>query len=515
MLTILTPTSGRPLAFEYLKQWIDQQNYNDSLQWIVSCDDWQDYTFPSTCTSILNPPDQMPKGMHSLNYNLICTLPYIRGDYILIMEDDDYYTSEFISIMDQFLESYNLVGISPTRYYNVATRRVRTIANSDHASLAHTGFHASLLPLFTEILNQSKPFIDLAFWRSFHGSKYIHQSNNIHVGIKGMPGKRGIGIGHKQEFGYPDPRLRIFREWSIPESYKQYFNPSSALVPSAAPPASSYQFIAPGQSKHLRKPHHGVLSRKPWDYPVTVCMAHLDTPDIIPTTIALHNLQTIKPYILVIDTGSSDENSALLELNRAENVEIHYLRGHGWLHSSEVIAAALDVAHAVCRTEFLFHTHVDCFLRRRDWLAYLMSICNSTNPVVGYQMSERRNAEADLCIGHVAAMCHVPTLVRHGVTWNMARHHDLRATHTFAGGWPDTETGFNRCIRAAGFMPQFVGRETNYERQITNDFDHPRHYTASNVYTVASHIYRINRAAWMEAALSDAKLRIHEWESDY
>lgn len=253
----------------------------------------------------------------------------------------------------------------------------------------------------------------------------------------------------------------------------------------------------------------GKIARKPWDCRITAAIPHLETVEPLSVCIDVLRQQTARPYIVVIDTGSSEHTRAELEALRAEDVEIHYLRAHAYRHASEPVAVALDVAQALCRSEFILHTHADCFLRRADFLESMISRCTPENPVLGYRMSPRDWAtdEWKWMVGHTATVLHMPTINRIGATWSMQRMHTQFGYpwKSGCGGWPDTETGFNCILREAGIAPEFIGDDRNGERQVDENIDHVRSYAGSKIY---SEKYHAKAAPWMVAALAEARARI-------
>lgn len=61
-------------------------------------------------------------------------------------------------------------------------------------------------------------------WRTFQGPRSLLDSANV-VGIKGLPGRPGIGVGHRPDFGDPDPDGRILAEWlgpALADAYAGY-----------------------------------------------------------------------------------------------------------------------------------------------------------------------------------------------------------------------------------------------------------------------------------------------------
>lgn len=269
-----------------------------------------------------------------------------------------------------------------------------------------------------------------------------------------------------------------------------------------------FRLIAPTGTQDIDKKWEGRVEKKPWDYKVTAAIPHLNTIEPLRMCIEVLRHQTERPYIMVIDTGSPPEVREQLEEMRAPDLEIHYVYGHGWRHSSEPVCVALDLAQALCRTDYLFHTHSDCFLRRSDLLFSLTRITNHENPVVGYRMSPRDWVTKDWewMIGHTATMLYMPMIHQLGVTWSMSRMRDsFGVPITVGNGWPDTETGFNHALKSFGITPVFIGHDINYERQTDGNIDHVRSYPGAQLYS-EPHWNRTQE--WMASAMTDAEKRI-------
>lgn len=286
-----------------------------------------------------------------------------------------------------------------------------------------------------------------------------------------------------------------------------------SAMPASRPSPCGCNERAPVVNESLLAPvfagWNGNAGRKPWDYKVTAAIPHLETIEPLRLCIDVLRCQTERPYILVVDTGSSQKTRAELEALRAEDVEIHFVAAHGYRHASEPVTVALDVAQALCRSEYLFHTHADCFLRRFDFIESISARCGTENPVLGYRMSPRDWAtdEWKWMVGHTATLLHVPTIERIGATWSMGRMNSVYGYpfKSGCGGWPDTETGFNCILRDAGIKPTFIGDDRNGERQVDENIDHVRSYAGSKIY---SEKYHQKASGWMEAAIAEAKARI-------
>ena len=88
----------------------------------------------------------------------------------------------------------------------------RTISNYGHASLCQTGIRSELLTRLEGLCRRPSPFIDLALW---HATGILEATNYV-VSIKGMPGRPGIGVGHRPGPGgwTADPKLEQLQAWT-------------------------------------------------------------------------------------------------------------------------------------------------------------------------------------------------------------------------------------------------------------------------------------------------------------
>lgn len=295
------------------------------------------------------------------------------------------------------------------------------------------------------------------------------------------------------------------------------WEPLRQLSPAAAPsPASeaktdTFSLVSPiGTGLKVE----GVARKKPWEYRSTAIIPHLATPEYLRVVIELLRLQTQPPYIIVVDTGSPFLVCDEIETLRSADVEIHYVRANGYCHSSEPVCVALDLGMSRANTPRIFLTHSDCFPTRQDALEWLGAQCTPDTPVVGWEMSERSwiTDQWRGMVSHTFTMLYSATMRRIGASWHMGRARDqlgLDASYR-SDGWPDTETAFGYCLAAAGIVPTLLGSELNYERQITQWWDHARSLTGTRVYGAGSARGEA-AAAYAGDALMDARLRIKKW----
>lgn len=273
--------------------------------------------------------------------------------------------------------------------------------------------------------------------------------------------------------------------------------------------------IAPKQAgDYQAQSWEGVCKRRPWEYPVQLVVPHLGDVAPLKAAIALWRLQTVQPYICIVDTGSDFEYLEEIEKLRAEDVEIHYLRGHGYRHASEPVSAALDFAASRCQQTYQFHTHCDVFPVARDLIERFMDACSETQPVVGYEISGRCHVKGAMSllwrgmVGHTATCIHFPTIQRLGITWSLDRGFDEYGLTRAETSDTDTEIPFNLHLRKHGIKPVLLGHDLNFVRDRHEDFDHCRSYASSALYS-PEHFERARQ--WIASGIADAQQRAREW----
>lgn len=252
---------------------------------------------------------------------------------------------------------------------------------------------------------------------------------------------------------------------------------------------------------------------KPWDFACEVAIPVLDTPDTLPPVIELLRLQTARPYIVLIDTGSTEQNFAAVSRLRAEDVEIHSLRFGAVRHPSDFPAIAMDLAFAACRTEHLFCTHADVFLRSRTVIEELLGKCSKDNPAVGYRITPRAHGDWINMVSHTCTMLHMPTMDRIGAGWSLRRLCNNREVEhrmsVLGDNWPDTELLLNYVLWENGIQAELIGDEANHARTLDQRIDHCRSLTAGRLY---SPDYAAKCHEWLADAMSAARERIRLWK---
>jgi hypothetical protein len=136
---------------------------------------------------------------------------------VLFIEDDDWYSPHYLHVMCERIEHADIVGEARARYYNLATGLYHQCSNRKHASLCQTGIRRTLLPWLSSVLEDGdSPFVDLDLWNKApsHFHRWLAPASHFCVGMKGFPGKGGIGVGYRLDARHrSDATGHVLREW--------------------------------------------------------------------------------------------------------------------------------------------------------------------------------------------------------------------------------------------------------------------------------------------------------------
>lgn len=163
----------------------------------------------------------------SICENWLTAIPKIKGDKIIVVEDDDWYHPEYIARLSVLLDDAELVGVNNDLYFNLRTRTFRRCHNLSHCSLAATAFRPSLLPRLKEIAERGSVWLDMPLWDEGDEPRLMidnkaSDGRPYHVGLKGMPPSgTGLGMGHDGS-GSSDKGLNVLTQWVGIEDSRLY-----------------------------------------------------------------------------------------------------------------------------------------------------------------------------------------------------------------------------------------------------------------------------------------------------
>lgn len=194
MITLLTPTGARPEAFANCVKWMQAQTYQGAVRWVIVDDGPEPEQVP--CIDgweiIIVRPTPLWSGKNTQARNMLAGLDHCT-DMIAVIEDDDQYAPWWVERCVEWLQHDDLVGECGAIYRNLRSGNERKMNNKNHASLCQTAVKGEAVEALRQACHADK-HIDMALWRSRKGKLYPHQGGVI--GLKGYPGRRGIGSGH-------------------------------------------------------------------------------------------------------------------------------------------------------------------------------------------------------------------------------------------------------------------------------------------------------------------------------
>jgi hypothetical protein len=209
-IVLITPTGARERQIQLCAQWMKQQTYTGDVTWII-VDDAEPVTtdfIPAGRDNFrdnwhvtkIHPTPAWQPGQNTQGRNINAGINYVMAvfdgftvDGIFIIEDDDYYSPAYLDEMMKRLPGFDAIGETNTIYYNVMLRRWIENHNDTWSSLFQTAFTMKSLRIFKQLLTER--FIDYAFFPAIE-NKLLFRAGNLAVGIKGQPGRAGIGAGH-------------------------------------------------------------------------------------------------------------------------------------------------------------------------------------------------------------------------------------------------------------------------------------------------------------------------------
>lgn len=214
MLTLLTATGMRPEAWAICQKLMMRQTFDGEVRWIIVDDGEipQPITFrrDGWVLDVIRPTPYWQPGQNTQARNLRAGLVRVMaGDRLVCCEDDDFYAPGYLADVDDWLNRADLVGEPMARYFNVATGVGKQLDNKAHCSLCSTAMKGPAIEACRRAVLKNKKFIDMELWRTFRGKKYLSKTRHV-VGIKGLPGRGGIGCGHRMT-GKPTDGL--LRQW--------------------------------------------------------------------------------------------------------------------------------------------------------------------------------------------------------------------------------------------------------------------------------------------------------------
>ena len=218
-ITLITPTADQPTGLALAERYVTRQTMPPD-QWLVA----DDGTVPATLTlgQTHLKRKRAGEGAASLAGNLMAAIPHATGDIIIIWEHDDWYPADFLATCVAHLSRPGvwITGTRRQRYYHLPSRRWIVMRNVGSA-LCNTALRAEALPILALAASSAARAgsygIDRRLWTRIPDNRqHLHDEPGV-VGIKGLPGRPGLGMGHRpderQRPWKADPAGATLREW--------------------------------------------------------------------------------------------------------------------------------------------------------------------------------------------------------------------------------------------------------------------------------------------------------------
>jgi hypothetical protein len=201
---IITPTRDRPIMMAQCKRMVRKFTIQPEKHYII------DYNPIADGVDI---SERIQLGVEMAKSDGI--------DLVFIIEDDDYYPSEYISRF-MHTENHDFFGVENSIYYNLNNRTWQYFYHDGRSSLYCTGFRISSLDNFQWPVNT--PFVDIELWK--HATKHNLRKkmilNSGAIGMKGhLEGSSG-GKGHRLKMNLKDSEMKWLQNNVTPEAYGFY-----------------------------------------------------------------------------------------------------------------------------------------------------------------------------------------------------------------------------------------------------------------------------------------------------
>ena len=237
----------------------------------------------------------------------------------------------------------------------------------------------------------------------------------------------------------------------------------------------------------------GSAKKRPWHFKATVVIPHFGKDlRLLMNVIESWRLQTEHPYILIYDTGTPPEYHGSLRGLASYDTEVHFCRWHGVRNVYDPVVMAYNHGMTDCRTKHIIFTHNDLVPISKTLVSDLISSSLEGTPVVGYESNNRPGL-----VGTQLTAAYMPVLDRIRARWEII-HSDTWA-----------EEGFNRCLKQAGIVPRFIGKEKS-GRSKTPHFDHIGALVTTRVYFNKGHDFSLVMAN-LDRVLEEAEARVQVW----
>jgi hypothetical protein len=203
---------------------MSQQTYKGKMQWLVVDDHPVNPAKLTLGQELVKAPMWWNPEVNTQRPNMSALLEKVKGDVCLVIEDDEFYAPDYIASMLKLLEVSQVAGLSSSKYYHLHAPGFKTLDNTKHAPLCHTALRKEALPLLYEAVHSGHYYFDIELWKKAQAREIpcaLLSNTTLSIGIKGMPGRAGLGTGHELVGYQGDRDLTMLKKW-LGEDHKYY-----------------------------------------------------------------------------------------------------------------------------------------------------------------------------------------------------------------------------------------------------------------------------------------------------
>lgn len=198
--TVLTCTGNRKHLIPQLKKYLDRQTVQPG-QWLI-IDDGEDKIPPE----MIEGADRFfrdrtsESNQKNLIRSMLEVLIFVKYEKVIIMEDDDWYHPQYLEVMSNYLDQYDLAGQKNTYIYNVPAKAWYQSDCKEACTLGRTGFTKAVFNTIQETLPKTRRMPDMAIWLNYEGNKIMLPPDpHLYVGIKGISNNAITKADHDPE----------------------------------------------------------------------------------------------------------------------------------------------------------------------------------------------------------------------------------------------------------------------------------------------------------------------------
>ena len=154
----------------------------------------------------------------SLCRNVLKGLEAARGEWLWILEDDEWYSPRYFSAVLAAMQvpGAKVVGNHQWLIYHVPSRRYEYLRHDrDHTNLCQAVLHKDVWQFLRRAAMVGTPSIDLALWsllRKYEIPVAWLDDPTLMVGLKGLGGEAGYSLHHSADtLKFDDPHALVLR----------------------------------------------------------------------------------------------------------------------------------------------------------------------------------------------------------------------------------------------------------------------------------------------------------------